>query len=165
MTELPATTDLEAMIAHEPATHKTELRLWLRLLSCTNLLSAEIRKNLRTEFDVTLPRFDLMAQLYREPDGLRLSELSKRMMVTNGNLTGLVDRLASEGLVLRDTDASDRRAAIVTLSAEGKALFKRMAAAHDQWIAQLFQGLDAPTLGRLIEDLQSLKTSLHRFAG
>ena len=85
--------DLEAIVHGAPEDHKAELRLWLRLLSSTNLISTEVRRRLRTQFDVTLPRFDLLAQLDREKEGLRLGELSKRMMVTNGNVTGLVERL------------------------------------------------------------------------
>lgn len=105
------------------AAGKAELRLWLRLLSTTNIISGQIRRRLRAKFDVTLPAFDLMAQLDREPDGLRLGELSKRMMVTNGNLTGLVERLVQEGLVKRETDPQDRRAFIVRLSRAGKTKF------------------------------------------
>lgn len=99
--------DLEILAAGEAAEGKSELRLWLRMLSATNLISAEIRRRLRVAFSVTLPQFDLMAQLAREPEGLRLGVLSKRMMVTNGNVTGLIDRLESEGLVERGSAAGD----------------------------------------------------------
>lgn len=153
-------TDIEAMVRDEPEGGKLELRLWLRLLTCANLVSSEIRRNLRTEFDMTLPRFDLMAQLNREPDGLRLSELSKRMMVTNGNLTGLVDRLVSEGLVIREADPDDRRAFVVRLSKAGSAIFARIATTHEEWIASMFDLVERKTLDRLMGDLEKLKGSV-----
>ena len=95
------------------------MRLWLRLLTCTTLIETEVRRRLRDEFDVTLPRFDLMAQLDRAPNGMTLGELSQRMMVSNGNVTGLVERLVEQGLVERTPAPNDRRAQIVSLTAEG----------------------------------------------
>src|SRR5437016_12292923 len=91
--------DAETKVAERPADHEAELRLWLRLLTCTTLIEGEVRRRLREHFDVTLPRFDLLAQLDRAPNGITLGELSQRMMVTNGNITGLVDRLEDQGLV------------------------------------------------------------------
>ena len=86
------------------------LRLWLRMLACTNLIEGEVRSRLRQQFDITLPRFDLMAQLERVPGGLKMGELSKRMMVTGGNVTGITDQLVAEGLVVREDNPADRRA-------------------------------------------------------
>lgn len=151
--------DVEALVRDEPAGSKMELRLWLRLLSCTNLISAEIRRRLRTEFDVTLPRFDVLAQLHREPNGLRLGDLSRRMMVTNGNITGLVDRLVEEGLVQRAADPGDRRATTVRLTEAGVAMFRTMAASHETWIHELFGGLTRKHVELLLDDLQALKSS------
>ncbi|RAI45353.1 MarR family winged helix-turn-helix transcriptional regulator [Rhodoplanes roseus] len=151
--------DVEALVRDEPAGSKMELRLWLRLLSCSNLISAEIRRRLRVDFDVTLPRFDVMAQLHREPDGLRLGDLSRRMMVTNGNITGLIDRLAEEGLVVREADPDDRRAITVRLTRAGSKMFRMMAAAHETWIHEMFGRLTPKTLDRLLDDLQALKVS------
>ena len=91
--------DAETKVAERPADHEAELRLWLRLLTCTTLIEGEVRRRLRDEFDVTLPRFDLMAQLDKAPNGMTLGELSQRMMVSNGNVTGLVERLAQAGLI------------------------------------------------------------------
>ena len=93
--------DAETKVAERPDDHKTELRLWLRLLTCTTLIENEVRRRLRDQFDITLPRFDLLAQLDRAPNGMTLGELSQRMMVSNGNITGLVDRLAEQGLIRR----------------------------------------------------------------
>ena len=95
---------------------KPELRLWLRLLACTNLLEGEVRRRLRQEFATTLPRFDLLAQLDRTSGGLTLTELSNRMMVSNGNLTGLVDRLVGNNLVERLPDPDDGRSTRVALT-------------------------------------------------
>lgn len=152
--------DVEALVRDEPAGSKMELRLWLRLLSCSNLISAEIRRRLRTEFDVTLPRFDVMAQLHREPDGLRLGDLSRRMMVTNGNITGLVDRLVEEGLVVREADPNDRRATTVRLTRAGSTMFRMMASAHESWIHEMFAGVPAKRVAELLEDLDVLKGSV-----
>ena len=101
MDEFAIPLDAETKVAERPADHKAELRLWLRLLTCEQLIEAEVRRRLRDSFDVTLPRFDLMAQLDRAPNGMTLGELSQRMMVSNGNVTGLVDRLVAQGLIRR----------------------------------------------------------------
>src|SRR5215831_2562210 len=98
------------------------LRIWLRLLTCTQLIEKRVRSGLREQFDTTLPRFDLMAQLERHPEGLKMTELSRRLMVTGGNVTGITDQLENEGLVTRDTDPNDRRSTSVRLTPEGRAL-------------------------------------------
>lgn len=136
------------------------LRLWLRLLTTTNLVQAELRRRLRVEFDTTLPRFDLMAQLERYPEGLRMTELSRRLMVTGGNVTGITDQLEKEGLVVRDVAPDDRRAFVVRLTAEGRALFGRMAAAHEQWVVELFGGLSLDEKSKMHERLGKLKQHL-----
>src|SRR5512134_3091261 len=99
--------------------HHDALRLWLRLLTCTLLIERRIKARLRDRFGMTLPRFDLMAQLERAPDGLKMSELSRRLMVTGGNVTGLTDQLVAEGLVDRHPVPGDRRAFAVRLTAGG----------------------------------------------
>ena len=152
--------DMEAIVHGAPEDHKAELRLWLRLLSSTNLISTEVRRRLRTQFDVTLPRFDLMAQLDREKEGLRLGELSKRMMVTNGNVTGLVERLMKEGLIRRESVGGDRRVGLVTLTRAGRAAFSRMAAAHELWLAELFADLTPADIDLLMKGLAAVKHSV-----
>ena len=136
------------------------LRLWLRLLACTNLVEAPLRKRLREQFEGSLPRFDLMAQLDRHPGGLKMRELSDRLMVTGGNVTGLTDRLVGEGLVERREDPGDRRTSTVALTAEGQRQFRTMARAHEAWVAELFGGLNARQQGQLFELLGQLKASL-----
>ena len=129
--------------------HKDELRLWLRLLTCTTMIEATIRSRLRQQFGVTLPRFDLMAQLEETPAGMTLGELSRRMMVSNGNVTGLIERLVTAGEVERAPHATDRRATTVRLTATGHRSFATMAAAHEQWVAAMFQDVprnDLPVL-------------------
>jgi DNA-binding MarR family transcriptional regulator len=133
------------------------LRLWLRLFATANTVEGELSRRLRAEFQMTLPRFDLMAQLAKSPDALALGELSRRLMVTNGNVTGLVDRLADDGLVERRVSAEDRRSATVRLTAEGRALFDRMAAAHRTWIAELFASLDPVARARLSQLLHQAR--------
>ena len=116
------------------------LRLWLRLLTCTQLIERAVRARLRRRFATTLPRFDLMSQLERHPQGLKMSELSRRMMVTGGNVTGIVDPLERMGWVERAADA-DRRAFRVRLTRAGARAFAEMARAHEGWIVQILAGL------------------------
>ena len=144
--------DAETKAAEQPDDHRDELRLWLRLLTCTTLIEGEIRKRLRERFDVTLPRFDLMAQLDKAPHGLTLSDVSRRMMVSNGNVTGLVERLAASGHVVRRTNEADRRKQVVSLSPAGRAAFRVMAAEHEAWIASLLADL-APAEGEALMGL------------
>jgi DNA-binding MarR family transcriptional regulator len=136
------------------------LRLWLRMLTTTNLVQAELRKRLRAEFDTTLPRFDLMAQLERHPEGLKMTELSRRLMVTGGNVTGITDQLEKEGFVARDTDPNDRRSISVKLTPDGRALFDRMAVAHEQWVVEMFGGLGLDEKSRMHLRLGKLKKHL-----
>ncbi len=136
------------------------LRLWLRLLACTNHIEAPLRTRLREQFAGSLPRFDLMAQLDRHPGGMKMRELSRRLMVTGGNVTGLTDRLVAEGLVARHDDPADRRACTVQLTAEGAQQFRAMARAHEAWVAELFSGLSAAQQSQLFALLGQLKQSL-----
>lgn len=136
------------------------LRLWLRLLSCQLRIEGRIRERLRKDFQTTLPRFDLMAQLQRKPDGMRMSEISKSLMVTGGNVTGITDQLEREKLVLRTLDRSDRRAVKVKLTAAGANRFQEMAAQHELWIIELFDGLDQQEKQAMLELLQKLKVHL-----
>lgn len=141
-----------------------DLRTWLRLLTCANMIEGEVRAKLRTEFDITIARFDLLAQLDRaEPTngGLTMGELSRRLMVTNGNITSLIDRLVGEGLVIRRADPDDRRAQIIELTPGGRHAFAKMSNAHAGWIAGLFDGVDRKNLEALYRNLARLKTSLN----
>ncbi len=146
--------DLEArMHGTTPSEHPEALRLWLRLLTCTQLIEKQVRSGLREQFDTTLPRFDLMAQLERAPDGLKMNELSRRMMVTGGNVTGITDQLVAEGLVERVDVAGDRRAYRVRLTPKGRTQFNDMAHEHEGWIVDALGGLndkDIATLHRLL---------------
>jgi DNA-binding MarR family transcriptional regulator len=121
--------------------HPQALRLWLRLLTCTQLIEQQVRSELRTQFGTTLPRFDLMAQLERSPEGLKMNALSRRMMVTGGNITSITDQLVTEGLVERTVVDGDRRAYRVRLTAAGLAQFQHMAQAHETWIIKAFASL------------------------
>lgn len=151
--------DAETVLADAAPGHKDELRLWLRMLTCTTLIETEIRRRLRAGFDTTLPRFDLLAQLFRSPEGLTLGELSRRMMVSNGNLTGLSSRLETEGLVERSPHATDRRATTLRLTARGRREFAVQSTAHETWIAELLGGLSATERSALFRLLARTKTS------
>ena len=154
--------DSETKAVELPEDHGDELRLWLRLLTCTTLIEGEVRGRLRERFDVTLPRFDLMAQLDKVPDGMTLSDVSKRMMVSNGNLTGLADRLVASGHVVRTVSPTDRRAIVISLTDEGRAEFRMMAGEHEHWIADLFGDLTAKDRGDLMRLLAKTKLSARR---
>jgi len=154
--------DAETKVAERPADHEAELRLWLRLLTCTNLIESEIRRRLRDDYDVTLPRFDLMAQLDKAPNGMTLGELSQRMMVSNGNVTGLTERLVEQGLLDRRAAPNDRRAQIVSLTAEGRRTFRAMARTHEDWIAEIFSGLESKDIETLMGLLAKTKTSARK---
>ncbi|MES2298847.1 MAG: MarR family transcriptional regulator [Pseudomonadota bacterium] len=141
--------------------HHQSLKLWLRMLSCTVRIENEIRSRLRTTFDITLPRFDLMAQLERHPEGMRMGELSRRMMVTGGNITGITDQLEQEKLVQRVPDPKDRRAYSVMLTPAGHSAFVEMAAVHEGWIAELLKDMSADDKAHLIDLLSQMKKHLN----
>ena len=157
--------DAETKVAERPDDHKTELRLWLRLLTCTTLIENEVRRRLRENFDVTLPRFDLLAQLDRAPNGMTLGELSQRMMVSNGNITGLVDRLVTQDLISRKPAPNDRRVQIVKLTAEGRRFFRTMARANADWIGELFGDLSEGDIEALMRLLAKTKTGARKAVG
>ena len=136
------------------------LHVWLQLLTCTALIERHVRERLRERFYITLPRFDMMAQLDREPKGLKMSELSRRLMVTGGNVTGLTDQLVAEGLVVRRGIPGDRRAYNVRLTPKGKRQFETMAAEHEAWIVALFERIPAQEREALRESLARLKGAL-----
>lgn len=141
---------------------KQELRVWLRMLSTTKLVSQEIRRRLRAEFGATLPQFDLLAQLDREPDGLRLGEISKRTMVTNGNITGLVARLEEDGLIYRETPGDDRRVTVARLTDAGRKAFAEMARVHEGWLHELMADIDQKTVTSLLAGIDQLQRSVRR---
>ena len=141
--------------------HHQSLKLWLRMLSCTVRIENEIRSRMRATFDITLPRFDLMAQLERHPDGLRMGELSKRMMVTGGNITGITDQLEQEKLVARVPDAKDRRVYTVKLTDAGRRTFAAMAVVHEGWIADMLQAISPEDKSQLIALLSHMKQHLN----
>jgi DNA-binding MarR family transcriptional regulator len=154
----PAPLDQESrVVARDP----TSLKLWLRLLTCTTLIEASVSQRLRRRFASTLPRFDLLAQLDREPQGLRMSELSHRLMVTGGNITGLADQLEREGLLIREAVPGDRRAIRLRLTREGRNRFADMAREHEAWVIGLMSPLTTSEQQLLRDLLGKLKAGLH----
>lgn len=144
----------------QEAEYRAQTRLWLRLLACTTLIEGELRRRFRDEFDFTMPRFDVLAQLDREPSGLVLGELPKRLMVSAGNLTPIVDRLVGDGYVTRRPSNLDRRVQIVCMTVEGRKAFRRMAKGHGSWLAELLAGYPADRLDGLTGDLDELKAAV-----
>jgi DNA-binding MarR family transcriptional regulator len=136
---------------------KRRLRLWLRLYAATSVIEREMRRFLRTRFATTLPRFDLMAALERAPEGLSMGDLSRRLMVTGGNVTAIVDSLERDRLVARRPSASDRRTSYVALTARGRAAFAAMAREHEQWIDRLLADVPDEEIDRLTGLLADLK--------
>ena len=137
-----------------------DVKIWLRLLACSTQIEQQIRQRLRARFGTTLPRFDYLAQLERYPDGLRMNQLSSYLMVTGGNVTGLTDQLVKEGWVRRADDPDDRRSYRVMLTPKGRKEFGLMAAEHEQWLAEMFDGLGAQNKEALYEQLARLRMHL-----
>ena len=133
------------------------LRLWLRLLTCSQLIERQVRSRLRGRFGITLPRFDLLSQLERHPQGLKMNELSRLLMVTGGNVTGVVDQLVKEGLVERVDEPTDRRAWRVKLTRAGGKAFAEMARAHEEWVVELLSGVSRRDSDALMQLLARLK--------
>lgn len=155
MTATPASTPQPA----PEALSKQRLRVWLRLLRLNKRVEAELRERLRQEFATTLPRFDVMAALYRSGDGLKMSELSRLLMVSNGNVTGIVDRLTEDGLILRAAVPGDRRAARARLTSKGRTEFERQAAAHEEWVGELLGGLGEEDCAHMIAHLATARAT------
>ncbi|CDX15002.1 MarR family transcriptional regulator [Mesorhizobium sp. CA14] len=138
---------------------KERLRLWIRLLRASRTIEAELRERLKKEFDTTLPRFDVMAALYRSPEGMLMSDLSRFLLVSNGNVTGIVDRLVSEGLVTRARRNGDRRTSMVRLTEEGSKSFAAIAAAHENWVGELLGTVSEDEARRLTGMLKSFRSN------
>lgn len=139
------------------AEYRAQTRLWLRLLACTSLIEGELRRRFREEYDFTMPRFDVLAQLDREPSGLVLGELPKRLMVSAGNLTPIVDRLVEDGYITRTPSHLDRRVQIVCMTVEGRKLFRRMAKSHGAWLAELLAEIPVERLDSVVDALDDVK--------
>ena len=162
MTGDPLWIDAETAVAARPADHKMELRLWLRLLSCARLIENDVRRHLNGEFEFSLPRFDILAQLDRADEGLVLGEVSKRLMVSAGNITSLVEGLVKSGHITRTTASGDRRAQVIRLTDKGRREFRRMAKVHSDWIAAYFEHMPQKDIDRLMDLLAVLKDSARR---
>ncbi|PHP27980.1 MarR family winged helix-turn-helix transcriptional regulator [Limimaricola cinnabarinus] len=139
---------------------KTRLRLWLKLLKTSNAVETALRDRLRTEFGTTLPRFDVMAALARSPEGLKMTELSRRLRVSNGNVTGIVDRLEAEGHAERHAVAGDRRAMEVRLTGRGRAHFGTLATAHEEWVNELMGAIPEAEAARIMDGLDHVARDL-----
>ena len=136
------------------------LKLWLRLLTCSSLIEKKLRDELRLSFDMTLPRFDFLAQLERAPDGLTMGELSKRMMVSGGNISGIAAQLADEGLIDRCQVPNNRRTFIVTLTQKGRDEFETIAKAHERWVIEMLGQLDQDDVNQLMNLLLKVKNTV-----
>ncbi len=138
---------------------KARLRLWLKLLKTSGSIEAELRRRLRDRHNTTLPRFDVMSALSRNPEGLKMSQLSQFLRVSNGNVTGIVDRLTDDGLALRVAVPGDRRAQVARLTPAGEAEFARLAAEHEAWIDEMMAGLgadDITEMSALLDQIQPI---------
>lgn len=149
--------DRETAAAHD---RKLQLRLWLRLLTCSRLMEATIRARLRGEFETSLARFDVLAQLEAARGKLTMGELSLRLMVTNGNVTGLIASMEEDGLVSRLPHPSDRRSTLIRATSAGRTLFDRMAPTHERWIEEMMDGLAPEDMALLLELLAKLKDAV-----
>ncbi len=148
------TASQELLKTNKTTDDKSRVRLWLRLLRASRAIEGELRERLRTTYNVTLPRFDVMAALYREPEGMLMSQLSKYLMVSNGNVTGLIDRLTTNGLVQRTLRDGDRRTSVVLLTKEGRKNFEQMAKSHHEWVNELLSHFSPDEAQNLAETLK-----------
>lgn len=143
---------------HTGLGNKDRLRLWIRLLRASRTIENELRLRLKSTFDMTLPRFDVMAALNRKPEGLLMSDLSRFLLVSNGNVTVIVDRLVTDGLVVRSSREGDRRTSIVRLTDAGLTLFRQIATEHEKWVGELLGGIgdeDARHLAVMLKSFRS----------
>ncbi|MCB1463355.1 MAG: MarR family transcriptional regulator [Nitratireductor sp.] len=152
----------ETSPAPRDAASKHRLRLWLRLLKVSRLVEGELRERLRDEFDSTLPRFDVLAALSRSEQGLKMSELSSELRVSNGNVTGIVERLVEEGLLLRVPVEGDRRATLVRLTKKGEERFAKMAMVHEGWVDAILSEISPEDAQRVTALLSGLATKTNR---
>ena len=139
---------------------KARLRLWLKLLRASGRIEDEVRRRLRSDLDWTLPRFDVMSVLARQPEGMKMNEISKKLRVSNGNITGIVDKLTEEGLTLRVPVPGDRRAHKVCLTPKGEDVFAEHAAIHEGWINGILGGLNSDDIEGMIRRLDQLDLTL-----
>lgn len=135
---------------------KQRLRLWIRLLRATSAIKAELRERLRLQFAMTLPQFDVMAELARKDSGMTMTELSRMLMVSNGNVTGIIDRLVADKLVARQAPAEDRRSFVVRLTPKGLSQFETMAKAHEEWVSKLLSDFNSEEAESMIQHLDGL---------
>jgi DNA-binding MarR family transcriptional regulator len=149
---------LPASTVRQESDSKTRLRLWIRLLRASRLIEGVARERLKTQFNATLPRFDVMAALYRKPEGMLMSEISRFLMVSNGNVTGIVDRLVSDGFVARAQRNGDRRTSFISLTRKGRTAFADMAAAHERWVDELLGGVSARDAEQMSAKLKSFRS-------
>lgn len=158
MEHLPTTIshpDLETRLQPTACSH---LRTWFRLLSCTKLLENEIRSRLRKEFNTTLPRYDMLSHLEKHPEGILMGDLSRHLLVTNGNITGIADQLIKEGMVQRIKPLEDRRRSLLKLTAKGKKTVTTIHTAHHDWICSVFGKLSDTDIQHFLKNLNLLKT-------
>ncbi|WAJ28146.1 MarR family winged helix-turn-helix transcriptional regulator [Antarcticirhabdus aurantiaca] len=151
--------DAETKIADAQGDEHDQLRLWLRLFSVARLIENEVRRRLLQEFDTTFPRFDILSQIERVPDGLNLGELSQRLMVSPGNITSVIKRLAEDGWIVREQNPADRRESFIRMTPKGRASFAKMATAHEGWIRSLTAGLDPAETRQMLGLLRKMKGS------
>lgn len=157
---IPRVSRIESRHAGVEQRGKLSLRLWLRLLACESMVEHDIRSRLRNAFGVTLPQFDVLSELEHAGHALTMSELSRELMVSNGNITGVIDRLERDGMVSRRPSETDRRVQYIELTEPGLAQFQAMAREHENWLQSLFGGLSTTEIQQLENLLREAKTSI-----
>ncbi len=151
------------MLEELPKHSKQSLRLWLRMLTCTNFVEKRIRNLLKEEFNITLPQFDVLSALERSPKGLTMGQLSTMLMVSNGNVTGVINRLAEEGFIVRNPLKDDRRTFVAKLTPDGRKRFRKMAKTHEKWIDDMYTNLNDGEIQELMDSLYIMKSSLKHY--
>jgi len=165
---MAVTKNAAGALDHESRLHEDDhhsIRLWLRLLTCSNLIESKLRSRLREEFGITLPRFDFLAQLERASSGLTMGELSQRMMVSGGNISGIATQLEREGLIHRAPVPDNRRTFCVQLTEEGRRQFTEMAQRHEEWVVEMLGDLSEKEVNAMMGTLSKLKRHLTAVEG
>ncbi len=143
-----------------PAHQRADLQLWVRLLACAHGAEQRVKNRIKENFGLNQTQFNLLSQLDRAPDGIRMGEIARRTVVTGSNVTAVVDDLQQRGLVTREVAKGDRRATVIRLTPAGRSLFAEIAPVHAGWIEEIFAGLAETEKRDLVQRLDGLKTAM-----
>lgn len=135
---------------------KAETRFWLQILNVHHLIYNDLNARLINESGLSIAKFDVLAQLYRFPEGISMGALSKKLKVTNGNVSGLVTRLEADGYVRRSVEPNDRRSFRASITPVGKAVFEKAMAKHQTEIGRKLSRIPLEAIEAMTGDLKQI---------